>query len=169
MALRDLTPFAWPRRATPAQQQTGGDNPMVAFQQEMNRLFEDFFRGFPVAPFAGEGAFGAIAPRVDVSETDSEYEVTAELPGLEDKDVEVLLNDNVLTIRGEKKFEREEKRKDYHLSERSFGSFRRSVPLPAEVQEDKVEARFKNGVLTVRLPKSQQAASQAKRISVKSG
>jgi HSP20 family protein len=108
-------------------------------------------------------------PRVDVSESENEYEVTAELPGIDEKDVELTLADNVLTIRGEKKVEREEKDKDknYYMSERSFGSFRRAVPLPAEVDEDRVEANFKNGVLTVHLPKSPQAQARTRRIEVK--
>ena len=169
MDFRDLIPFGRDRRDVAAGR---GDNPMESFQREMNRLFDDFFRGFggagaPVARY-GEGAFGVAVPRVDVSETEAEYEVTAELPGMEEKDVEVLLDQNMLTLKGEKKAEREEKRKDYHLTERSFGSFRRTIPLPVEVDRDKVEAGFKNGVLTVKLPKAPQAQARAKRIQVKS-
>ncbi len=170
MDFRELIPFGRDRRDVAGR---GGDNPMEAFQREMNRLFDDFFRGFgggggaPAARY-GEGAFGVAVPRVDVSETGSEYEVTAELPGMEEKDVEILLDQNMLTLKGEKRAEREQKEKDYHLTERSFGSFRRTIPLPVEVDRDKVEAGFKNGVLTIRLPKAQQAQAQAKRIQVKS-
>jgi HSP20 family protein len=170
MDFRDLIPFGRDRRDVAAR---GGDNPFESFQREMNRLFDDFFRGtgaMPPARFGGaEGFFGgAAAPRLDVSETDDAYEVTAELPGLEEKDVEVLLDRNLLTLKGEKRAEREEKSKDYHLTERSFGTFRRSIPLPAEIDQGKVEAHFRNGVLTVRLPKAEQARSQAKRIEVRS-
>jgi HSP20 family protein len=135
----------------------------------MSRMFDDFFRGVPTRFTGAEAPFGGAMPRVDVSETDNEYEVTAELPGLEENDINLQLANNVLTIRGEKKSEREEKDKNYYLSERSFGSFQRSIPLPTEVEEDQVQASFKSGVLTVRLPKTERAKSQAKRIEVKSG
>lgn len=131
-------------------------------------MFDDFFRGAPMR-FTGAEAFGGAMPRVDVSETDSEYEVKAELPGMEESDINLQLANNVLTIRGEKKAEREEKEKNYYLSERSFGSFQRAIPLPSEVQEDQVKASFKSGVLTVRLPKTEQTKSQARRIEIKSG
>ena len=164
MALRDLIPFGSERRGVVPR----GDNPFENFQREMNRLFDDFFRGFGTPARYGEGVFGGAAvPRVDVSETETEYEVTAELPGLEEKDVEVLLDENLLTLRGEKRAEREERDTNYYLAERSFGSFRRTIPFPVEVDPDRVEARFKNGVLTVRLPKAEPARSQAKRIQVK--
>lgn len=164
MEFRDLIPFGRERRAVPVRRGTAR-HPLDAFQREMNRVFEDFFQ----APAQGQGSwpFEAGTPRVDVSEREREYEVTAELPGLEQKDVELTLADNVLTIRGEKKAEREEKDKNYYLSERSFGSFRRAIPLPAEVDEDKVDASFKNGVLRVRLPKSAEAQARTRRIEVK--
>jgi HSP20 family protein len=164
MDFRDLIPFGRDRRELAGR----GDNPFESFQREMNRLFDDFFRrGGTPAQF--EGVFCGATPRVDVSETDSEYEVKAELPGLEEKDVEVLLDRNMLMLKGEKKTEREEKEKDYHLTERSFGSFRRTIPLPLEVEQDKVEATFKNGVLTIRLPKAEQARTQGKRVQIKAG
>ena len=167
MDFRDLIPFGGRDRR--GELATRGDNPFESFQREMNRLFDDFFRGIGTSPARfgrGEGFFGAAmaAPRVDVSETDREYEVTAELPGLEEKDVEVLLDQNLLTLKGEKRAEREEKDKNYYLAERSFGSFRRTIPLPVEIEQDKVEANFKNGVLTIRLPKA--GPAQAKRIQV---
>jgi HSP20 family protein len=163
---RDLIPFGRERRLAPFTR--GGDHPFEAFQREMSRMFDDFFRGVPTQFTGAEAPFGAM-PRVDVSETDNEYEVKAELPGLEEKDINLQLANNVLSIRGEKKAEREEKEKNYFLSERSFGSFQRSIPFPTEVDEDKVQASFKSGVLTVRLPKTERAKSQAKRIEVKSG
>jgi HSP20 family protein len=162
---RDLIPFGRERRLAPFGR---GGEPFEMFQREMSRMFDDFFRGAPTR-FAGSEAFGGAMPRVDVTETDNEYEVTAELPGLEEKDINLQLANNVLTIRGEKKAEREEKEKNYYLSERSFGSFQRSIPFPIDVEEDRVEASFKSGVLTVRLPKTERAKSQAKRIEVKPG
>ena len=109
--------------------------------------------GFGMEPFwRGEVAWGGAAPVVDVVEKDKEYEITAELPGLDEKNIEVKLSDDVLTIKGEKKEEKEEKQKDYYLSERRYGSFQRSFRLPDGVDAEKIEARFKNGVLTLSLP-----------------
>ena len=166
MDFRDLIPFGRDRGNVPVQRDRG-ERPMDMFQREFNRLFDDFFRT-PTMLGRGSEAFASM-PRVDVSESENEYEVTAELPGIDEKDVELTLADNVLTIRGETKVEREEKDKDknYYMSERTFGSFRRAVPLPAQVDEDRVEANFKNGVLTVRLPKSPQAQARTRRIEVK--
>ncbi len=108
-------------------------------------------------------------PAVDVAETDKAYEITAELPGLDEKNIEVKLANRVLSIKGEKQEEKEEKEKDYYRRERSFGSFERSFHVPDDVQEEKIEASFKNGVLSVTLPKSAEAQKQAKKIEVKSG
>jgi HSP20 family protein len=165
MDFRDLIPFGRERRGVPVQRDRH-EHPLEAFQREFNRLFDDFFRA-PALAGGAEGMFAAAMPRVDVKETDGEYEVSAELPGMDEKDVELTLADNVLTIRGEKKTEREKKDQDYYLSERSFGSFRRTIPLPAEVDQDKVEAHFKNGVLAVRLPKSAEAPAKTRRLEVK--
>ena len=106
-------------------------------------------------------------PAVDIAETDKAYEITAELPGMDEKNIEVKFADGVLTIKGEKKEEKEEKKKDYYLSERSYGSFQRSFQVPDGVDTDKIEATFKKGVLTVTLPKSAEAQKAAKKIDVK--
>jgi HSP20 family protein len=120
-------------------------------------------------PFrAGTGVFGA-APAVDVTETERAYEITAELPGLDEKNIEVKLAEGVLTIKGEKQEEKEEKKKDYYLQERSFGSFQRAFQVPDGVDTDKIEAAFKNGVLTLTLPKSAEAQKAEKKIAVKAG
>lgn len=164
MAFRELIPFGRERR--PVAGRGGGEmHPIEVFRREMDRLFDDFFR----TPTSSRpsGWFGGDL-RIDVAETDKEYEVKAELPGVDEKDVDVSLANNVLTIRGEKKSEREEKEKDYYLSERSFGSFRRDIPLGTDVDEDKIEARFEKGVLTVRLPKSPEVQTRTRRIEVKS-
>jgi HSP20 family protein len=134
-------------------------NPFVSLQQEVERLFDDFARGFPAFGSAG------LVPNMDVMETDKEIELAVELPGLEEKDVQINLADNVLTIRGEKKAEKEEKDKNYRLLERSYGSFTRSVELPASIDPDKIKATITNGVLTVKVPKP--AAAVAKKIEVK--
>ena len=133
-------------------------------QTQLNDLFEEFSsksqraeRGTSWAP---------MLPRVDVSETDQEVHIAAELPGLEENDVDVTLERGVLTIKGEKKFEEEDKEKDYHRVERSYGLFQRSIPLPVEVDADRVDATFKNGVLRVVLPKVQPGPS-SKHIKVR--
>ena len=105
---------------------------------------------------------------MDVAETEKEYTVTAELAGMDEKDVDVTLQDGVLTIHGEKKTERDEKSERCCLTERSYGTFSRSLSLPVEVEEDKIDASFKKGVLTIRLPKTPVAESKAKKIEIKS-
>jgi HSP20 family protein len=122
---------------------------------------------FDVEPFwRGELVFSK-APAVDIAEKEKEYEVTAELPGLDESNVEVKFADGLLTIKGEKREEKEEKKKDYYLSERRFGSFQRSFQVPDGVDADKIEARFRNGVLTVTLPKSAEAQKKEKKIVIK--
>jgi HSP20 family protein len=161
MDMRSLMPFG--RRDL-----AGGDDPFTQMRREMDRLFDEATRSMSLArPALGMG--GPMAPRVDVKETDQVIEVHAELPGVEEKDVEVALQDNLLTIRGEKRQSREEgtKEKGYYLMERSFGSFMRQIPMPVEVDEDKVEARFEQGVLTVTLPKSQKAEARTRKIAIK--
>jgi HSP20 family protein len=127
----------------------------------MNRLFDDVFRGFADSPFlGGRGSW----PSLDVDESDKAYKVTAELPGLDERDVEVLLKDGVLTLRGEKKIESESRSRAY--SERFFGRFERQITLDRDVDENAVSATFKNGVLTVTVPKSARAVERMKRIPV---
>jgi HSP20 family protein len=138
-------------------------SPFMSLQREIDRLFEDFTRGFPT--FSGNGAT-ALMPSMDVTETDKEIEVTAELPGLEEKDVQINLADNLLTIRGEKKAEKEQKDKNFRLVERSYGSFERTLELPEGVNPDAIKANIAKGVLKVTIAKP--APAQAKKIEVKS-
>lgn len=151
---------------------------LMELQGEIDRLFDDFARGFgwlgrgfpenrPLSRI--EGAAPMIMTRVNVAETDDAYEIEAELPGLSEKDIELKVADGVLTISGERKEEKEEKKKDYHLRERSYGSFQRSFALPQNVVEDKIDAKFSKGVLTIRLPKSEPGAEKPgeKRIAIK--
>lgn len=135
-------------------------SPFTLLQQEIDRLFDGFSRNF--SSFTNDLT---ALPRMDVAETDKAIEVTAELPGLEAKDVQLNLADNILTIRGEKKSEREEKQKDYHLVERSFGSFARSVQLPDGVKSEDVSAEIAKGVLKVTVKKP--APKQSKQIEIK--
>lgn len=145
------------------------ETPLASLEREMNRMFRHFSRNFfEEAPFRTEMMERtALMPRVDVAETDEEVQVNAELPGMEEKDIGVSFADNVLTIEGEKKHEKEEKHKNYYRMERSFGKFQRKIPLPAEIQPDKIDAVFKKGILTVKLPKSEKAKKEVKKITVK--
>jgi len=142
------------------------DNPFVSLQNEIDRLFDDFTRGFPSFPSLGKGGMAAMAPIMDVAETDKEIEITAELPGLEEKDVQINVSDNVLTIRGEKKAEKEQKDKNYRMVERSYGMFERALELPEGVNTDTIKATIDKGVLKVVVPKP--APAQVKKIEVKS-
>ncbi len=133
--------------------------PFQTLRREVDRLFEDF-GGEWRSPFRR-------SPAVDIGEKDNAYEVTADMPGFEEKSIEVQVVDGSLSIKGERKSEKEEKKKDYYVSEREFGSFERSFPLPEGVDTDKIEASLKNGVLTVTLPKTAEAQKPAKKIEVK--
>ncbi len=160
MALPSL--WRWNRggRSVPVRRD---DNPLATLQRDMNRLFEDFWRGFDL-PLPFEERWGAFTPRVDVEETDGEVQVTAELPGLEEKDFDVSLSGDTLVLRGEKREERKNRTRGWR--ERSYGAFERLIPLPCEIDAEHVSAQFKNGVLHVRLPKSAEARERAKRIPV---
>lgn len=142
------------------------EDPFWSLQNEVNRLFEDFWHGSGFGlPFLAEPS--RFHPSIDVAETESEVRVTAELPGLEEKDFELHLAGDQLMIRGEKRTEHEESGRGWHSAERAFGSFQRAIQLPCEVDADKASAEYKNGVLTVRLPKQPGAAGR--RITVESG
>jgi HSP20 family protein len=138
--------------------------PFTSLRRDMDRLFEDFSRDLGWGPPAIAGA--GMAPRVDVSETETEIKIEAELPGVYEKDIEVVLSDGRLTIKGEKKQEKEEKKKDFHLVERSYGSFARSIGLPFEVDPNQVKASFAKGVLTVSLPKPPEVKAKEKKILI---
>jgi HSP20 family protein len=156
MNLRSLIPIGRERNVARGELA----DPFTALQREIDYLFNDFARGWPSAGRAME-----LTPSMNVAETDKEIEVTAELPGLEEKDVQVNLADNVLTIKGEKKAEKEEKDKNYHLLERSYGSFSRRLELPAGTDADAIKASISNGVLKVTVPKP--APAQVKKVPVK--
>ena len=128
----------------------------MSLHREMNRLFDDVFRGMPAAGGAQGGTGQFIQAQMNVSETDKEIRITAELPGVDQNDVDVSLDDDVLTIRGEKKFEQKEEKENFHFVERSYSTFQRSVRLPFPVDPEQVNASFENGVLTVSLPKTAQ-------------
>jgi HSP20 family protein len=157
MDIKDIAPWRWGRE----------EDPFVSLKK-MNKLFEDFSRGFELEPF-GKKTGAAFEPKVNVSESEREIKVSAELPGLDDKDIDVSLSENELTIKGEKKEGKEEKKENYYHMERSYGAFSRTLPLPCKVESDKVQAQFSKGVLTITLPKSAEAIKETKKIEVKTG
>ena len=140
------------------------DSPFETLHREIDRLFDSFNWGldwFNRRPVAVAGT--------EVSESDDEIVVKVELPGMDEKDIEVFLEDDMLVIRGERKEEKEDKKRNYYVSEISYGSFSRSIPLPAEVDSDKIKSKFKRGILTLTLPKTAEAISDRKRIPVNAG
>ncbi len=163
MAEISKVPVKTDKTATTTQQPW---KPFEALRREVDRLFEDFDGGFWRAPFRYPEAAFRSAP-VDVGETDKAYEVTAELPGMDEKNIEVKLANGSLTIKAEKQEDKEEKNKDYYVRERSFGSFLRTFQIPDGVDKDKIDASYKNGVLTVTLPKSAEAQKAEKKITIK--
>jgi HSP20 family protein len=164
MQIKDLIP--WARKDEPGELKPGGESPLASLQRDMNRAFESFW-SHAERPFGALTGLGEGAPRSDVVETDGGIEVTVELPGLDEKDIEVSLTDEALTVKGEKKIEKKEEKKGYYVSERSYGSVYRSIPLPAGVDADKAEASFRNGVLTVSLPQRPEARAKVRKVEVK--
>ena len=150
--------------------------PFESLRREVERLFDDFQVGswrspfgrtvFDVEPFRRSEIGWGKAPAVDIVDKDKAYEITAELPGLDQNNIDVKFSDGTLTIKGEKRDEKEEKKKDYYLSERRYGSFQRSFGVPGSVDADKIAASFKNGVLTVTLPKTAEAQKSEKKIAI---
>jgi HSP20 family protein len=164
------------KKAVPATRPT--TDPWLALRNEMDRLFDRFTNvsGLPSiarmfdfeAPWTAPAAFTFSAPAVDVTEDEKVYKVSAELPGMEEKDIEVTVTGDMLTLKGEKRAEKEEKSRNYYVSERSYGSFQRNFMLPEGVDRDAIDAAFAKGVLTVTLPKTAQAQKEQKKIEVKS-
>jgi len=164
MPFKDYLPSIW-RRTGPLSRYEE-ENPFDVFQKEVNRLFDDFSRDFDLAPFRTTGEQRFFSPSIDVKEDSKMITVKAELPGMEEKDVEVLLTDNVLTLQGEKKEEKEDKGEGYYHMERKYGSFRRVIPVPTGIDTKKVKAMFKNGVLTVTIAKTEEEMAKGEKIPV---
>ncbi len=179
MTLKEMVPWRW-----------GGlrrwddeDRPFESFLREMDslhkdmdRLFEDFWRGSgrhsPMTThwpsmMATPWAHGEVTPRVDETEDEKAFHIQVELPGMDKEDVDITMANGLLTIRGEKKREEEEKGKDFYRKERSFGAFRRSLPIPADVDESKIDASFTKGVLYIELPKTEEARKKITHIDIK--
>ena len=159
-------------------------SPLATLREEVDNLFERFSEDWPSLPRQfGRGVAYPFArkelqfslpsldlsPRVDVSEDDDAYKISMELPGMTEKEIEVELSDESLTVKGEKQEEREEKKKNYHVSERSYGSFQRSFRVPSGVEVNKVNAKYSSGVLDITLPKTDKAKKSKRSINVKAG
>ncbi|NDV50346.1 Hsp20/alpha crystallin family protein [Salipiger sp. PrR003] len=161
MQIKDLIP--WAHKDHAPEPKAGDQNPIATLQRDMNRLFEGFWNRVGELDLP----WGSGEARSDVVETDNAVEVSIELPGMDMKDIEVSVSDDMLTVKGEKKIERQEEKKGYYLSERSYGAIYRTIPLPPGVDGEKAEASFKDGVLTIRLPQTPEAQAKVKRIEVK--
>lgn len=168
MPIKDLIPSIWKRGDVFSKRVD--EHPFYSLQREMNSLFDDFFKGFDLASFGREREhFGIFSPSIDIKENDKEVSIKAELPGVDKKDIEVSLTNDTLTIKGEKKEEKEDKGKDYYRMERSYGSFGRTIPLPTGINSQKADAVFKKGVLTITVPKTEEAKARVNKIEVKTG
>ena len=157
MNFRLLTPLSG--RSLPRM----SDNPLVTLQRELNRVFDDVWSGAPVT----EATAAITSLRLDVKEDDKSYQVTTDVPGLIEKEVDISFQDGLLTIRGEKKVERDEKKDTWHIIERSSGSFARQLSLPSNVDAGKISAKMDKGVLTVIVPKLPEAQAKTTKIEVK--
>jgi HSP20 family protein len=166
-----LIPWKWNKKNVPIRREESlaDYSPFFALQQDMNRVFDGFFRSFGtgLSDQFLESSTDLFQPRIDLTETDKEICVSAELPGLDEKDLDLTVANDTLTIKGEKREEREENTNGYHRVERHYGAFHRVIPLPCPVERDKAEAIFKRGVLKVTLPKSEEAKQQSKKIPIK--
>ncbi len=166
MSIRDLIPWTRSQDLVPELFREERSSPFLTLHREMNRLLEEAFRGFALSPLAGQraGFVNPTWPKLEVAETDKQITVSAEIPGMEEKDVELLMDDGNLIVRGEMKSETEDKERQF--SERFYGRFERRIPVGMDIEENKIEASFKNGVLKVILPKTERAQSKAKRIAI---
>jgi HSP20 family protein len=165
MAMRDLIPWARGRDLMPDFWRDERTSPFFTLQREMNRLMDDVFRSFTSTPLMPRMDWLSSSwPKVEVSESEKQITITAEIPGMEEKDVELLLREGSLIIRGEMKSETEEKERQW--SERFYGRFERQIPVGHDIDEEKVAATFRNGVLTVICPKTERAQEKAKRIAI---
>jgi HSP20 family protein len=171
MSITNLMPWRHkehaPRRRGEVTVNREEDHPLTLFERDMNRMFDDFFGGFGLAPSDfWDTDWSAFSPQVDIVDNENEIKVSVELPGLDEKDIDVNLSRDTLIISGEKQQEKEDKGKNYYRMERSYGSFKRAIPIPCEIKTEAIDATFKNGVLSVVLPKATEGQCRQK-IAVK--
>lgn len=170
MAFGDMVPFRWGGLRRWEREGEPVDNlrrEMDRLHREMDRLFDGFLTEGAGSWWPELTGRGGMAPQLDVSEDDKAFRVNVELPGMDEKDVDVTLADRMLTIRGEKKEDKEQKEKNYYRRERAYGSFTRRIEIPAEVDATKIDASFNKGVLTIQLPKTKEAQQKVKHIDIK--
>jgi len=170
-----LTPWNWFKKEeehTPKTSTTlpiSREYPLGRLHQEIDHLFDNFFRRSSLPSLQrGDDTWmgGLMLPRVDIAEEKNTYTITVEVPGVEEKDIDLTIADGTLTIRGEKRYEKEDHDRQYHRVERSYGHFQRVISLPTDAREDAIEAKFKNGILTLTIPKTQQAQSTGRKIPI---
>ena len=184
MDLKKLAPWNWFKKEEELQpvtlpvlrsDQLHRESPIAQFHQEIDRMFDSFFRGFGF-PSMGLGRGLAplapsewLKPTLDIAAGDKEYVISVELPGVDEKDVQLELSEDTLVIKGEKKQEREEKEKNYYRMERSYGSFRRVLSLPEDAEQDGIAAAYRHGILTIAIPRKVGARKEFKQITIKHG
>ncbi|MBZ3695400.1 MULTISPECIES: Hsp20/alpha crystallin family protein [Phyllobacterium] len=165
MSVRDLMPWSRGNNQAPDPYRNEGLDPFLALHRNVNRLFDEVFHGFDAPSLLGRlPGRNDVWPSIEVNETDKDLRIVAEVPGLEEQDIDVLLENGVLCIRGERKSEDHDARR--HFSERHYGLFERRITVGHEIEEDKIEASYANGVLTILVPKSAKARASAKRIAI---
>jgi HSP20 family protein len=159
----------------------GAAAPLSSLREEIDHLFDEFSSSWALSPFRRRGwlrptagsslGWSVRSPEFDVVEKEGEIEIRADVPGIDEKDIEVKLSDGALTVSGERKEERREGEEEgnYYLAERRYGAFQRTIPIPEHIDRDNVEAHFRKGVLTIRLPKTAEAREKSRRIEVKGG
>jgi len=185
MELKKLAPWNWFKNEEesdhavpvkhgdkrPLYRERHGD-PMLQIHRDIDHLFDQFFRGFDLPMRGGFGSFpdfggaGLLKPKVDLSAADNEYQLTVEIPGVEEKDVSVDISNGAMTIKGEKKQEKEDKEKNFYRIERSYGSFQRVLSLPEDVDQDNIKASFKNGVLSITMPRKALPKGEVKKVEI---
>ncbi len=167
MSIGDLVPWKWGKNNVDVRHQDTND-PFRKLQNRMSKLFDDFWSDFEMSPYSGASSAAVkFDPKVEVQDNEKDIVLKAELPGMTQEDIEVKLHDGCISIKGEKKNESSKNENGMQYTERSYGSFYRSIPLPREVKEDEVSAEFKNGVLEVIMPKVEQDMENVRKIEVK--
>lgn len=185
MKMNKLAPWNWfnteedrENRSLPVRRRDTAsrfDHPMLQLHNEIDRMFEDFFGGFDLPDFGLGKTWdsmtrtGLFKPNLDISETDKEYNIAVELPGVDEKNIELELTGNALKIKGEKKQETEKKDKNYHCMERSYGSFQRVLSLPDDADPETISAEYKNGIMTIKVPRKPELKPDVKKIEIKAG
>lgn len=162
MNMREMIPWGRSERPTPARLPDNDRHPFLSLHREMNRLFDDVVRGLD-APFTDLAPSGGW-PKLEISDDERALRISAEVPGLEEKDIELMIDDGVLTLRGEKMSEVDDRKRQF--SERRYGRFERRIAIPCEIVEDQIKATFRNGVLDIELPKTERAQSRSRRIAI---